>query len=76
VGALVAWFGPIAGAADLLQNVALGLVLDGAKGQPWPQISAVAGTLTNVLVILAALFAVGGFLATRGARPELRPGRP
>jgi hypothetical protein len=76
MGTFVAWFGPVAGAADLLQNVALGLVLGGAKGQPWPRISAVAGTLTTVLAILAALFAAGGFLATRGARRELRPGRP
>ena len=75
-GLVVAWFGPIAGAADLLQNLALALVLGGAKGQPWPRISAVAGTLTTVLAILAALFAVGGCLWTRGAAEKLRPERP
>ncbi len=65
VAALVAWFGPVAAAADFLQNVSLALVLGGSTTQPWPRISAVAGLLTSGLAIAAALFALGGAVATR-----------
>lgn len=75
-GVLIAWFGPIAGAADLAQNVALALVLAGSKSQPWPRISALAGYVTTTLALLAALFAIAGYLATRGAGTGLRPERP
>lgn len=66
--AVLAWFGPLAAAADLLQNVSLALVLRGHATQPWPRISAVAGPLTTSLGLAAALFAIGGALATRGSR--------
>jgi len=66
---VVAWFGPLAAAADFSQNVSLALVLSGHVEQPWPRISAVAAPATTTLAILAALFALFGALATR-AGPE------
>jgi hypothetical protein len=69
---VVAWLGPIAAAADFSQNVSLALVLTGHVTQPWPRISAMAGSVTMPLAIAAALFALGGAFATRGlntARP-------
>ncbi|HET7052813.1 MAG TPA: hypothetical protein VFI09_02715 [Solirubrobacterales bacterium] len=65
--AALAWFGPLAAAADLLQNVSLALVLGGNVEQPWPRISAVAGSLTTSFALVAAAFALGGTIATRGA---------
>jgi hypothetical protein len=70
--AVIAWFGPIAAAVDLLQNISLALVLTGHVAQPWPRISAVAGPTTTTLALVAALFASGGALATR-SRPTLGP---
>jgi len=66
--AVAAWLGPIAAAADFSQNVSLALVLTGHAAQPWPRISAVAGPVTTTLALSAALFALGGALATRAAR--------
>lgn len=66
-----AWLGPIAAAADLLQNVSLAFVLTGSVTQPWPRISAVAGSTTTGLAILAALFALAGTFATRGGSERL-----
>jgi hypothetical protein len=68
--ALVAWFGPLAAAADLCQNVSLALVLSGHVAQPWPRISAVTAPVTTTLAIVAALFALVGALATRRPRGE------
>ncbi|HET6571723.1 MAG TPA: hypothetical protein VFG58_09575 [Solirubrobacterales bacterium] len=64
----LAWLGPIAAAADLLQNVSLALVLFGHASQPWPRISAVAGLTTTCFCTAAALFALAGALATRRSR--------
>jgi hypothetical protein len=72
---VVAWFGPLAAAADFLQNVSLAFVLTGHVVEPWPRISAVAGPTTTALALAAALFAVGGTLATRG-RTVVSPTRP
>ena len=66
--AVMAWLGPLAAAADFLQNVALALVLTGHVTQPWPRISATAGPTTTRLAVAAALFAVGGAIATRRRR--------
>jgi hypothetical protein len=68
VGAVLAWFGPLAATADLLQNVSLALVLRGHLTQPWPRISAIASPLMTSLGLAAALFAIGGVLATRADR--------
>jgi hypothetical protein len=69
---IVAWFGPIAAAADLLQNVSLALILAGHEAQPWPRISALGGYLTNVLITIGLAFALCGAVATRRAvRPSL-----
>jgi hypothetical protein len=62
-GAAFAWLGPIAAAADLLQNLSLALVLSGQVNQPWPRISATAGPTTTSLCAAAALFALAGFAA-------------
>ena len=72
VATVVAWFGPLAAAADLLQNISLALVLAGDVVQPWPRIAAVAAPVTTALALAAALFALGGAFATRkqaGAEP-------
>ena len=61
----VAWFGPLAATADLLQNISLGLILAGNVAQPWAGISVLAGPLTTTLILAAALFALAGALATR-----------
>jgi hypothetical protein len=66
VAAVVAWFGPLAALLDFLQDVALALVLTGHVNQPWPRISAVVGMPTTLLVATALLFAIAGFLGTRG----------
>lgn len=71
--AIVVWFGPLAAAADFLQNISLGFVLAGHVAQPWPRISAVAGPITIGLALAAAAFALGGTIATRrhgAADPE------
>lgn len=62
---VVAWLGPIAAAADFSQNASLVLLLTGHVTQPWPRISAVAGSLTTTLALVAALFALGGTFVTR-----------
>jgi hypothetical protein len=69
--AIVAWFGPLAAAADLVQNASLGVVLSGDVTQPWPRISAVAGAVTFTLAFVALFFAAGGWLATRERGTEL-----
>ena len=57
---------PIAAGADFSQNVSLALVLTGHVTQPWPRISAVAGSTITPLVLAAALFTLVGAFATRG----------
>jgi hypothetical protein len=75
---VLAWFSPIAAAIDFSQNVSLGLVLTGHVTQPWPRISAMAGSLTTTLALVAALFALGGTFATRqrAAGTPARSGEP
>lgn len=62
--ALLAWCGPLAAGADLLQNLSLALVLSGHVTQPWPRTSAVCGSVTSALMAVGLVFALGGFLAT------------
>jgi hypothetical protein len=74
---VMVWLGPIAAAADLAQNVSLALVLTGHMAQPWPRISAIAGSTTTTLAIATALFALAGAFATRrrtGAAPASSDG--
>ncbi|MGH2973279.1 MAG: hypothetical protein ACRDLL_00205 [Solirubrobacterales bacterium] len=75
VAAVLTWLGPLAAASDLLQNLSLAFVLGGHVAQPWPRISAIAGTATTTLALLAALFALGGAFATR-RRSALEPNLP
>jgi hypothetical protein len=63
---VVVWFGPLAAVADFLQNVSLALILSGHVTSPWPQVSATCGTLTSVLMGAALLFAIVGWVVTRG----------
>jgi hypothetical protein len=65
IATAIAWFGPLAAGADLLQNLSLALILSGHETQPWPRISAVAGPVTTGLALIAAAFALCGALATR-----------
>lgn len=66
--AVLVWFGPLAAAGDFLQNVSLALVLEGHVAQPWVRIAALANPITTSLSVSAALFALGGVLATRRRR--------
>ncbi|HET9163369.1 MAG TPA: hypothetical protein VFN89_08010 [Solirubrobacterales bacterium] len=66
-GALLVWLGPTAAAADLLQNVSLAFVLSGRVEQPWPRISALAGSVTTSLALIAAAFAIGASAFVRFA---------
>ena len=60
-----AWFGPLAAARDLLQNIALALVLTGRVEQPWPRLAAVGGPAITILVVASLLFALVGAFLTR-----------
>ena len=62
----LAWLGPIAAVADLLQDLALALVLSGHVTQPWPRIGDLAGRPVTILMGVALVFALAGTLATRG----------
>lgn len=64
---LLSWFGPLAAAADLLQNVSLAMILTGHVVQPWPRISAVCGSATTILMAIALTFALAGWFVTRSA---------
>jgi hypothetical protein len=70
---LLAWCGPVAAGADLLQNVSLALVLSGQVTQPWPRIAAICGPVTTILMVLALAFALAGVAATREARTVEAP---
>jgi hypothetical protein len=59
LAALACWFGPIAAASDLAQNISLALLLAGHVEQPWPRVSAVANLVT--LSFAAAALALIGF---------------
>lgn len=64
VAIVACWFGPIAAAADLAQNISLALILAGHVEQPWPRVSAVAGGVTFCFAV-AALALIGfGVLST------------
>ena len=66
--ALVAWCGPLAAGADLLQNASLALILSGHVAQPWSRISAICGPTTSILVAIGLVFALAGVVATRRGR--------
>jgi hypothetical protein len=66
VATVAVWLGPLAAAADFAQNVSLALILSGHVAQPWPRISAACGPVTTSLVAIALLFALFGWLMTRG----------
>jgi hypothetical protein len=63
----VAWFGPLAAGADLLQNISLGLILAGHETQPWPGISALCGCVTLALMAIGVVFVLFGLLRTRAS---------
>lgn len=61
----VAWIGPLAGALDLTQDLCSAVMLSGNVAQPWPRLSTLVIGLVGPLAGATALFAVGGYLATR-----------
>ena len=67
---VLAWCGPAAAAADMLQNVSLALILAGHVAQPWSRIAAIAGPAVNGLMAIALIFALAGTAATREQRPK------
>ena len=70
-----AWFGPLAAAADLSQNVSLALVLSGHVVQPWPRISAIAASRPPASRSSPRCSRSPGRTRPEGAR-SLRPGQP
>ncbi len=72
--AALAWCGPAAAAADLMQNVSLALILTGHVAQPWSRIAATAGPAVNGLMAIALIFALAGTAATRERRPAAATG--
>lgn len=67
---VLAWCGPVAAAADLMQNVSLALILAGHVAQPWSRIAATSVPAVNVLMAIALIFALAGTVATRERRPK------
>jgi hypothetical protein len=61
----LAWCGPVAAAADLMQNISLALILAGDVAQPWSRIAATSGPTVNGLMAIALIFALVGTAATR-----------
>jgi hypothetical protein len=70
---VMVWCGPIAAAADFLQNVSLALILSGHVAQPWPRIAAICGPVTTSLMVVGLTFALAGTAATREARAVEAP---
>lgn len=58
IAEVLAWFGSLAAALDLAQDIALALVLGGRHAQPWPRISSLSAILTRGLAEGAFLFAI------------------
>jgi hypothetical protein len=64
IAAVGAWLGPVAAAADLLQDLSLALILAGHVTQPWPRISALTAPFIVACIGLAATIAIVGALLT------------
>jgi hypothetical protein len=60
------WLGPLAALADMTQDLSATVMLAGQVTQPWPRLSSVAISLVLPLLGAAAVFSLGGYLATRG----------
>jgi hypothetical protein len=72
---VIAWCGPLAASVDLLQDVALAMILAGHVAQPWPRVSALTGAPISVLAALGLSFALVGAIVTRPRpAPELAGG--
>ena len=69
LGAPLAWGALGAAVCDAIENAMLLLVLDGHTGQPWPALAFGFATVKFTLAAGALLYAVGGWVATIGARP-------
>jgi len=63
----IAWFGPLAAATDLLQNVSLALFLSGQETQPWPLLATTGGRITQVLMAVGLVFVLVALAATRSS---------
>ncbi len=62
---IAVWLGPLAAIADLTQDLSSAMLLAGHVNQPWPRLSALAISLVLPLLGAAALFCLGGLVATR-----------
>jgi hypothetical protein len=72
MAATVAWFGPIAACADMVQNVSLALVLAGHETQPWPALSFLGGAIAFGLMACGIAFVAIGWVRTRAAASPVR----
>ena len=70
---LLAWGVLIAAVANALQKVVMWLELHGHVAQPLPALAAACGTLTFMLGISAALFALAGWITVRRVSCEAAP---
>ncbi len=70
--AIVAWFGPLAAAADMVQNVSLALILAGHEAQPWPALSFLGGAVAFGLIASGVVFLAIGWVRTRAAASPAR----
>jgi hypothetical protein len=68
----VAWFGPVAACADMVQNVALALILAGHETQPWPALSFLGGAIAFGLMASGIVFLGIAWLRTRAAASPAR----
>lgn len=72
LAAAVAWFGPVAACADMLQNASLALILAGHEAQPWPAISLLGGVVTASLMAAGIVFVLVAGLRTRATASPVR----
>jgi hypothetical protein len=70
--ATVAWFGPAAACADMVQNVSLALILAGHESQPWPALSFLGGAIAFGLMASGVAFVAIGWVRTRPAASPAR----
>jgi hypothetical protein len=69
LGGPLAWAALGAGLFDAIENAALLRILSGHTDQPYPALASIAAGLKFALLAVAVVYAVGGWLASRGSGP-------
>jgi hypothetical protein len=68
----VAWLGPAAACADMVQNISLALILAGHETQPWPALSFLGGAIAFGLMASGIAFVAIGWVRTQSATSPAR----